>query len=101
LSLLFWSEIGNILWKCVRTGRLSEKSARAALADMLHHSLPTVPGRELAEDAWTVALATGRTVFDSMYVALALQKDAAFVTADERLVNAMASRWPVKWLGVL
>ncbi len=35
-----------------------------------------------------------------LYVALAVQSETQLITADERLVNAMSSRLPVKWLGV-
>ena len=96
---LFWAEIGNILWRAVRTGRLSQKLATEALTDMLHYGLPTVAARDLADHALAIALATGRTVYDAMYVALAIQKDTFVITADERLVNALATHWPIKWLG--
>ncbi len=98
---LFWAEFSNVLWKAVRTGRIVEKAATQALTDMLHYGLPTVGGPELAEDALAIALSTGRTVYDAMYVALAVQRESSFVTADERVVNALATHWPVKWLGVL
>jgi len=98
---LFWAEIANILWKCVRAGRLSHKLATEALADILHYSLPTVGSHDLADEALAIALATGRSAYDAIHVALAVQKDATFVTADERLVNALATHWPVRWLGVL
>ena len=39
---------------------------------------------------WFLAVTTQGTVYDSMYVALAFQQDTACITADERLVNAMA-----------
>ena len=72
-----------------------------ALLDMLHYGLPTVSGRELAQDALAIALSTGRTVYDAMYFALAIRRGSIFVTADERLVNALATHWPVRWLGVV
>jgi len=93
--------LGNILWKCVRTDRVSVKSASEALAGILEYGFLTVGAAELVEDALAIALSTGRTVYDAMYVALAVQRNAAFVTADERLVNSLATHWPVKWLGVL
>jgi predicted nucleic acid-binding protein len=34
-----------------------------------------------------------------LYVALALSRKLVFVTADERLVNALGTFFPVKWLG--
>jgi len=98
---LFWAEFGNILWKAVRTGRIAGRAATEALTDMLLYGLPTVNGLELAEDALAIALSTGRTVYDAMYVALAVQRASTFITADERLVNALATHWPVKWLGIL
>jgi predicted nucleic acid-binding protein len=98
---LFWAEFANILWKCVRTGRLSQKLAAEAIRVMLQYGLPTVGASALVDEALAIALATGRTVYDAIYVALAVQADASFVTADERLVNALATHWPVKWLAVL
>jgi predicted nucleic acid-binding protein len=38
-------------------------------------------------------------VYDSIYTALAVNSNAQFVTADERLANALAAYLPVKWLG--
>jgi predicted nucleic acid-binding protein len=98
---LFWAEFGNVLWKAVRTSRIPAKAATQALIEMLNYSLPTLGGRGLAEDALAIAVSTGRTVYDAMYVALAVQQESTFISADERLVNALATHWPVKWLGVL
>lgn len=98
---LFWAETANILWKSVRMGRLPGNAATEALTTMLQYGFPTVPVRELAEDALAIALSTGRTAYDALYVALAVQRDASLITADERLVNALATHWPVKWLGML
>jgi predicted nucleic acid-binding protein len=98
---LFWTELSNVLWKAVRTGRILEKAATQALNDTLRYGLPTVGEPDLAEDALAIALSTGRTVYDAIYVALAVQRNASLITADERLVNALATHWPVRWLGVL
>lgn len=98
---LFWAEFGNVLWKAVRSGRLLHKAANEALSTVLQYGFPTIPSKELAEDAVAIALSTGRSVYDALYVALAVQRHAPFITADERLVNALATHWPVKWLGVL
>ena len=43
----------------------------------------------LLPTAFEIAITTQRTVYDSMYVALAFQQDTACITADERLVNAL------------
>ena len=42
-----------------------------------------------------------RTVYDGVYVALAVHSNMPLVTADERLANALAARFPIRWLGAL
>jgi predicted nucleic acid-binding protein len=49
----------------------------------------SVSCRALAEDAHALANATGRTVYDSMYVALAARLNTRAITADERLEAAL------------
>lgn len=96
---LFWAEFGNIAWKAVRRGRWRESSAKAAIQRILGYGLRTVPSGQLLEEAFEIAAATQQTVYDSLYVALAIRTRAELVTADERLANALAARLPVKWLG--
>jgi predicted nucleic acid-binding protein len=73
---LIWSELGNILWMAVRT-----------------------PAKDLWAPAFQIATIYDRTFYDSLYVALALHVNAELVTADEQVANALASRFPVTWLG--
>ena len=96
---LFWPEFGNILWKAMRQGRCSRESAESAIADMRNRKLPTFSSLELIDNAFAIAAQFGRTVYDSVYVALAIAKKAHMVTADERLANALAAYLPVNWLG--
>jgi predicted nucleic acid-binding protein len=66
---------------------------------MLDQRFPTVADSELLSDAVSVALAAKQTVYDSLYIALALRYDAEMITADQRLANSVAATLPVKWLG--
>ena len=55
------------------------------------------------DDALALAFQHGCTVYDALYVALALQQGCRLVTADERLVNSLRASFdgsPV-WLGDL
>jgi predicted nucleic acid-binding protein len=96
---LFWPEFGNILWKAVRQRRISSESAAEAVEALTERNIPTAPSASLLKDAFAIAEAFDRTVYDGMYVALAVASNAPLVTADERLANALAARLPVRWLG--
>jgi predicted nucleic acid-binding protein len=98
---LFWAEVANILWKAVRRERLRLASAESALHAMRDRRFPTVASHTLLVEAFAIATAFDRTVYDALYVALAVTSKSQLVTADERLANALAAHLPVKWLGSL
>jgi predicted nucleic acid-binding protein len=97
---LFWLEIGNFLWKAAKRGEITSVLARRGLEAMLNRDFPTVPSRAVLPEALKIAVDFGRTVYDSTYVALAVATRTELITADERLVNALGTRFPVRWLGV-
>ncbi len=96
---LIWSEVGNILWKAVRQRRISRSHAARSLEHFRALGLKIVPAEDLLFHALAIATTYDRTFYDSLYVALALQAGAEFITADERLVNSLASLFPLRWLG--
>ena len=97
---LFWIEIGNFLWKAAKRGEITAVLARRGLEAMLNRDFPTVPSRAVLPEALKIAVDFGRTVYDNTYVALAVATGNELLTADERMVNALGSRFPVRWLGV-
>jgi predicted nucleic acid-binding protein len=98
---VFWAEIGNVLWKGARQRRWSQDEAESVAADMQARDFTTVPSLILLPEALRIAFAHDRAVYDSLYVALSVQSKSELITADERLANALAARFPVKWLGAL
>jgi predicted nucleic acid-binding protein len=96
---LFWAELGNIFWKAARQGRWSESDGETAVRALRERRIPSVASFALLDDAFGISIAYDRSVYDSIYVALALASKADLVTADERLANALAAHLPVKWLG--
>ncbi len=96
---IFWAEFGNIAWKAVRRQRWRASAARRALESIRGYDFPTVDSKSLMEDAFEIASAHGSTVYDALYVALAVGTEVEMVTADEHLAHALAARFPVKWLG--
>lgn len=98
---LFWAELANLLWKAVRQGRCGKSTAESALSSMQERKLPTISSIVLLDLAFAIATAFDRSVYDSLYVALAVHAKTQLITADERLARALSAHLPVKWLGAL
>jgi predicted nucleic acid-binding protein len=98
---LFWVELGSAFWRAIRLGRFSKASAQEAIASLMKCDFPTLSIAPLLERAFHIATVFDRTVYDSLYVALAVESEAQLITADERLANALAAHFPVKWLGAI
>ncbi len=101
---LFWAEVGNILWKKARAGELQKIEALTRFDAVASMGLRTISNQVVARRAVQVALATGRTVYDSIYIALAMHEGCRFVTADERLVKGLGGtpyREHAVWLGTM
>jgi predicted nucleic acid-binding protein len=96
---VFWAEVGNVLWKGVRQRRWSRSVAETVAAEMRARNFSTISSMTLLPEALRIALAHDRSLYDCLYVALAIQSRTEMITADERLANALAAHLPVKWLG--
>ena len=86
---LIFSEVSNILWKRVRSTQMLETEAETVLQSLGALPLTVSPSWPLALPALTIACQTQRTVYDSLYLALALRENAVMVTADEKFYNAL------------
>jgi len=98
---LFWAECGGILWKAVKAKRCTREDAEEALSRVRDYGFRTQSSGGLVVRALDIALTSGRSVYDSLYIALAEAYGIRMVTADERLANAVANTFPVRWLGLL
>jgi predicted nucleic acid-binding protein len=101
---LLLPEFGNVLWKKARLRELTRQEATATVRAFERVPLAIFPSRPLIESALEIALATGRTVYDSLYLALALALDCPLVTADERCANSLRGTRlaaDVLWIGNL
>jgi predicted nucleic acid-binding protein len=96
---LFWLEVANALWKAVWKQKIDSEVAARSLKVVRDLNIPTISSVDLVPRALRLAVEHRRTVYDSIYVALALHAKANLITADERLANALAAHLPVKWLG--
>jgi predicted nucleic acid-binding protein len=88
---LLFAEIANAIWKKVLRGQLTRAESQLLVSDIEKIAVDTTPCRALANDAHAIALITSRSVYDSMYLALALRLDTRVITADERFFRALQS----------
>jgi predicted nucleic acid-binding protein len=96
---LFWVEMTNVFWTCVRRNRWTQVEARTALDALSAFQIRTISARRLLSLAFTIASTFNHAVYDCVYVALAMNTKSDLITADEKLANALAARLPVKWIG--
>jgi predicted nucleic acid-binding protein len=100
---LMWAEISNVLWKKSRAGQVTGQEAARIIRALDDFPVTVFPSRLVLEGALEIALGTGRSVYDSVYLALAIALDCRLVTADERFANALADGplgGHVLWVGM-
>lgn len=86
---LLIAEFANVAWKYVRRGNATVVEARRALNQLLIVPLTLYATRSVVPAALDIACETGRTAYDSIYLALAQAQGCQLVTADRRFYNAM------------
>jgi predicted nucleic acid-binding protein len=103
-AFFFDLEIANILWKKVRRAEITRADAKLILGRLPTLPLTRHPEPPLLASAFDLAVRTQRTVYDCLYLALAVQLGGRMVTADQRLYNSLAGTpWAghICWVGDL
>ena len=88
---LLFPEVGNAIWKKVRRGELTADEGQRLAADISRIAVETVSTRRLMIDAHALAITTGLTVYDAMYLALAVRLETELITADDKLGRIVAA----------
>jgi len=86
---LLWPEFGNILWKKQTRRQIPPQVTRQILTDFRRYRVGIMPSEPFVIAALEIAERIGRTVYDSLYLALAQRLGCRAVTADEKLFNAV------------
>jgi predicted nucleic acid-binding protein len=81
-------EFANVLWKRVRRQECSHDAAEAILALWEVDRPSLVASSPLANQAFQLAATLDFSVYDCLYLALALAIEAPLMTADRRLARA-------------
>jgi len=88
---LLAAEFGNLTWKRVRRRELTPDDASSLILDFFRLPLSLISSGPLLPIALDMAIDTGCSVYDCLYLALALNQDAVLVTADQRFANTLAN----------
>ena len=94
------AEMANVAWKAHRRGAISEKNAVDLLGLFRESGVRLVPVEDLVEYALDLAIRHRHVVYDCLYLALALQEDCTFVTADREFYDLMSPELPNNLLWV-
>ena len=86
---LLFAETGNVVWKKVRRGELTTDEGTRLVTDLSAVGVETVSMRGLLPDAYALADGAGITVYDAVYLALAVRLESQVITGDERLARRL------------
>lgn len=86
---LLWVEVASVVRKNVVRNLLSQSDAEEIVRDCAGFPVEVFESITLLTGALRIASEAGRSVYDALYVSLAVREKATLVTSDERLVNAL------------
>ncbi|MCL1462865.1 type II toxin-antitoxin system VapC family toxin [Argonema galeatum] len=81
-------ECANVLWKEVRFRGLSQTNAEQIIAELLALPFQMVSVSLLLPRALQIGLTHQLAVYDSLYIALALDRGFPLITVDDKQLNA-------------
>jgi len=84
------TEAVNVLWSKVFRGDLTAADAEERMLVLNRAPIVDTPIAGLLPRAFAISVAHSVTIYDSIYIALAEQRDIPLVTADERLVQRLS-----------
>ncbi len=98
----FLLEVDNVLCKWLRRGSITAAIASEARQFLRATGVELHPFAGLHDSAYAIANETRRSLYDCLYVALAVRLDGKMVTADRKLYDAIAAgpfTGHVVWVG--
>ena len=105
-SLLFLApdlinaEFGNIVWKKHMFQGLASDDGQTVINEFQKVMFTLTSTSNLLEEAYRLGVKHNRSIYDMLYLALSIRENCRFVTADEKLVNAIGSLFPnITWVG--
>lgn len=86
-------EVANVFWRHVRKGEVDVETATQVLSTLGEAPIEWHEDAGFFQEAFSLGTELGRTVYDSVYLSLAIRLDRHLITADRRFYDAVrASR---------
>ncbi len=89
---LIWTEVSSALLKKVRFEEINAQEASDILKDFIRFPLQTYSSKFLLNSAWQIAQQSRSSIYDSLYLALAINRDCSLVTADRKFYDSMIKK---------
>lgn len=84
-----WLEMENVIWKWIRQGMVTTKEGSDLKNSFRRYPIRIHPFVHFLDSAFAIAVQTRQTVYDCLYVALAILLKGRMITADRRLHDAL------------
>lgn len=88
---LIGPELGNIVWKKVHRREITSAQAREILGAFAAVPIEIRPSSTFLLPAFEIASALDRSVYDSLYLAVAIAEGCVMVTADARFHSVLTA----------
>jgi predicted nucleic acid-binding protein len=86
---LLVAECANVFWKKVQRNELSKEEALLAARLIQGAEIELLPTRSLFETTTRISIELNHPAYDCMYLAMAVENQCRFVTADERFLRKL------------
>ena len=87
----FFVEMHSVILKYVRRKEITAETAGQIRTALIHHPFLIHSDRTLLDLAYQIANQSGCSLYDGLYLALAVNLGAQMVTADRRLYNNLST----------
>ena len=98
---LLVAECANIFWKKVRRKELSKDEAQTGARLLEQASIEILPTRHLLGVATSLAVELDHPAYDCIYLALAMERDWRFATADLRFQHKVREHQSGQYLSIV
>ena len=85
---IWQAEAGNVLWRKVRIGELTETQAATRLEELLGGAIETLSADDGIENAFQLSLSMRHPIYDCLFLQAAIDHDTYVVTDDGRFAKA-------------